>query len=672
MARIIFISPYLKGGKDAARLAHRTKYVATREGVELLKSDTAEMPPTKKQIEFIGRLVRSFPEAKELLEYEDYKTRPSRKSAGELIEQMWEQYVTAQDQRENFLDYVAHRPGVKSDGDHGLWDANGKVPILSKAVEEVASHQGIVWTPIVSLRREDAVRLGYDNVENWRALVNSVSSNLAKGYKIPLENLRWYAAMHEKEKHIHIHMVVFSKNPAEGYLTKDGIRSIKSAFASRVFKDELLHVYERKTEYRDTLQKSAEEQMKELIWRMENGTIQNKHLERLTAELASRLKNVSGKKVYGYLPPQVKRIVDQIVDEIAKDEKVAAAYSLWQDMQNEVCRTYTDTMPERLPLSRQKEFKTVRNMVIREALALSEQKTTFEDEAMPEEQEHPDEPSEYQPEPKWKPIVNPWATVRKAYDQSSRYRKAKHVLQDPNADKDEIKKAAEMLEALWNEGYKVAAYFLGKAYRDGIGLKMDEKKAEGWFLKLAEGGDEFAQYALGKLLLKQDRNTDAAIWLSWAADKGNQYAQYQMGKLYLSGDGVKKSTQDAVEQFSASADQNNQYAQYALGKLYLFGVEVPPDEKRAVEYLTKSAAQGNQYAQYLLDHRRDKSAASVGAAMLRMLHHMGGIFRENRVTDSTSRGLQIDKKRRRQLQEKRLAMGHKPDDHEEENIQIRL
>ena len=229
-----------------------------------------------------------------------------------------------------------------------------------------------------------------------------------------------------------------------------------------------------------------------------------------------------------------------------------------------------------------------------------------------------------------------------------------------------------MLEALWNEGYKVAAYFLGKAYRDGIGLKMDEKKAEGWFLKLAEGGDEFAQYALGKLLLKQDRNTDAAIWLSWAADKGNQYAQYQMGKLYLSGDGVKKSTQDAVEQFSASADQNNQYAQYALGKLYLFGVEVPPDEKRAVEYLTKSAAQGNQYAQYLLDHRRDKSAASVGAAMLRMLHHMGGIFRENRVTDSTSRGLQIDKKRRRQLQEKRLAMGHKPDDHEEENIQIRL
>ncbi len=179
MARIIFISPYLKGGKDAVRLAHRTKYVATREGVELLKSDTAELPPTKKQAEFIGRLVRSFPEAKELLEYEDYKTRPSRKSAGELIEQMWEQYVTAQDQRENFIDYVAHRPGVKSDGDHGLWDANGKVPVLSKAVDEVASHQGIVWTPIVSLRREDALRLGYDNVENWRALVNSVSSDLS-------------------------------------------------------------------------------------------------------------------------------------------------------------------------------------------------------------------------------------------------------------------------------------------------------------------------------------------------------------------------------------------------------------------------------------------------------------------------------------------------------------
>ena len=124
---------------------------------------------------------------------------------------------------------------------------------LSKAVSEVADHPGIVWTPVVSLRREDAERFGYTDVDNWRALVNSCAAEIAKGYRIPLEHLRWYAALHEKEKHVHIHMVVFSSNPKEGYLTKQGIRDIKSAFATRVFEQDLLHTYERKTEYRNAL-----------------------------------------------------------------------------------------------------------------------------------------------------------------------------------------------------------------------------------------------------------------------------------------------------------------------------------------------------------------------------------------------------------------------------------
>ena len=418
MARLIFISPYLKGGQGKTALSRRTNYIATRDGVERIKSDRGEQPAGKKQRTLILRLLEAYPQMMELGEYEDYLRAQTADTAADLIDRALEQFVTAEDQRENYLDYVAHRPGVQKEGDHGLWDRNGKVQNLSEAVEEVANHEGNVWTPVVSLRREDAERLGYTNAENWRALVNACSKEIADGYKIAPENLRWYAALHEKEKHVHIHLIVFSDNPKEGYLTKQGIRDIKSAFASRIFEQDLLQVYERKTEYRNELQRSAEREMAELIFEMETGTVRNKKLEQLTEELAQRLQNTKGRKVYGYLPPQVKRIVDAIVDELSRDKRVAAAYSLWQEMQDEVCRTYSVTLPERLPLSRQKEFKPVRNMVIREALKLSEEAHEIEeaepeDEAEPEKAEVPDTKETAAPD------TNPKAEQRQAHPSGS-------------------------------------------------------------------------------------------------------------------------------------------------------------------------------------------------------------------------------------------------------------
>ena len=327
-------------------------------------------PATKKQKAYIQRLLQAFPDARELLEYEDYLKNQTQESASEFIRQAREDFAVPMSQRENYLDYVSHRPGVELRGEHGLWTSGGKVENLAEAVREVAEHPGNVWTPVVAIRRQDAERLGYDNAENWRALVNACLCDIAKGYKIHPDHLRWYAAFHEKEKSVHIHMVVFSSDPKEGYLTPDGIRQVKSAFGRRIFRQDLLHIYEQKTEYRDALGRDAERTMAELITQMETGQLQNENLERLVLELAQRLHNTQGKKVYGYLPPKTKALVDAIVDELAKDERVAAAYNLWNQMREEVCRTYSEQLPERLPLSKQKEFKAVRNMVIREMLRL--------------------------------------------------------------------------------------------------------------------------------------------------------------------------------------------------------------------------------------------------------------------------------------------------------------
>ena len=274
------MSPYLKGGGGSStKMVNRMQYFATRPGVEVLREAPDDLPATKKQQTYIRRLLRSFPEAKELLEYEDYLKKPTQLSASEFIQQARENFVDPMSQRENYLDYVSHRPGVELRGEHGLWTSGGKVENLAQAVREVAEHTGNVWTPVVAIRRQDAERLGYDSAENWRALVSACLCDIAQGYKIHPDHLRWYAAFHRKERSVHIHMVIFSSDPKEGYLTKDGIRQVKSAFARRIFQQDLMHVYEQKTEYRSHLQQDAAEAMGELIRQMREGTLDNPQLE---------------------------------------------------------------------------------------------------------------------------------------------------------------------------------------------------------------------------------------------------------------------------------------------------------------------------------------------------------------------------------------------------------
>ena len=577
MSDLRFMSPYLKGGGDSARRANRIRYFATRPSVEVL-SDGGSQPTTKKQKAYIQRLLRAFPDARELLEYEDYLKNQTQESASEFIRQAREDFAVPMSQRENYLDYVSHRPGVELRGEHGLWTSGGKVENLSEAVREVAEHPGNVWTPVVAIRRQDAERLGYDNAENWRALVNASLCDIAKGYKIHPDHLRWYAAFHEKEKSVHIHMVVFSSDPKEGYLTPDGIRQVKSAFARRIFQQDLMHIYEQKTAYRNQLQQNAAEAMQELIRQMRDGSLENPQLEDQIEALARRLRTVRGKKVYGYLPPEVKLMVDGIVDVLAADEHVAKAYDLWNEMRESICRTYSEHLPERLPLSKQKEFKPVRNMVIREALLLVQQEEGIAEEPQRE------------------------------------------------ADLRHVQHAAE-------------------------------------------SGDPAAMCDLSDLLMKQRRSSEALYWLEQSARNGDPRGQYRLGVLYLKGEQVEKNLELAVRYLTASAECGNQYAQYTLGSLYRSGNGGSRDEALGREWLSRSAAQGNPYARHLL-HHPDQNWSIVAQSVTRLLYHMSRIFEDNCKTDVMHRGLQIDRKRRRQLRERRLALGHKPDDHENEEIRL--
>jgi hypothetical protein len=464
-------------------------------------------------------------------------------------------------------------------------NANGKVENLSKAIDEVAHHNGNVWTPVVALRRVDAERLGYMDAENWRALVCSCMGEMAEAYKIHPDHLRWYAAFHRKDKQVHIHLVVFSTDPKEGYLTKEGIRKIKSAFAREIYKQDLIQIYGKQTQARNTLQQDAASLMSRLIYDMDHGAVQNDRLAKHITELATQLETVSGKKVYGYLPKPVKQLVREIVDELSRDARVASAYELWQQMREEVCRTYNDKLPERLPLSEQKEFNAVRIMVIREALALSSPAFAFDDETMPDETE--EEASEENP-----PHASP-------YRQAEIYRSAKRVLADPDADSGDKAAARDELEKLWLKGYSMAAHQLGKLCRDGVTAAPNAAAAAKWFRLSAMAGNDCSAYALGKLLLSLG-DAEGLRWLRQSAERHNPFASYQLGKAYLTGSVAPRDADEAKRYLTAAAEAGNPYAQYALGKLLLLGQDAPRDTEEAVRWLTLSAGQGNAYGVSLI------------------------------------------------------------------------
>ena len=320
----------------------------------------------------VEQFLWEFPSSRALFEYEDFRAAQTRGSASEFITRAIEDNYEQIAKMENYVDYIANRPRVQKLGAHGLFTADDGPLVLSQVADEVAHHSGVVWLPIISLRREDAARLGYDSAESWRSLLTRQMPEMAKAMKIPLDQLRWYAAIHDEGNHPHVHMVCYSADGKSGFLSRQGIADIKSMLAKEIFQQDLISIYQRQTQRRDELTEDAGELMRQLVSEMQNGTLDNRRIGQLMAELAQRLQGRSGKKQYGYLPPSLKSLVDEIVAELEKDPRIAAAYDLWYREREEVLRTYKDDLPDRISLSQQKEFKRIKNIIIEEAARLGE------------------------------------------------------------------------------------------------------------------------------------------------------------------------------------------------------------------------------------------------------------------------------------------------------------
>lgn len=644
MARLIVKSPYIKcgGGQNASGYLN---YIATRERVEIVPDDR---PPTRKQEQLIQKLVKDFPDTKELLEYDDYKNAPTKANASSFITLALEQNWSRVQSTEGYAKYIATRPRAERLGSHGLFGDAGPVS-LDAAMDELSHYTGNVWTHIISLKREDAARLGYDNAAAWRTLLRAHRNDIAAAMSIDPKDFRWYAAFHNEGNHPHIHMMAWSAKSGQAYLDRNGIKKIKSVLTNEIFQQELLHLCEKKSTARDELVQQTRQAMLELAQRMRHGLCICPAAERGLWELSQKMNDVQGKKVYGYLPKPMKQLVDAVVDAMTELPVVNKCYQKWWELQCQLNDYYSEQQRQRPPLSQQREFRQIKNAVIREAEHIRQGRMSFEDAASAQEDEATDDRS-------------------MSYD----CWELRKIIADENMPLEERDRAAAELEQIARQGDPHAQYLMGLLFRDGGLLVPDAEQAKHW-LKLSAQELPDAQYALGKLYLSDDPNihdpAKGLYWLHQAADSGHEYAAYRLGKEYLAGENISRDTVKAAAYLRQAAEQSNPYAQYLLGKLYLMGEGVPKDKDAAQYWFSVAERNGHAYAGYFLDlmeQEKDLPSPNILLSATRLLHHMGNIFRDNAPHPAVPAGIHIDRKRLQRLREKKMALGHKWNDHEEQ------
>lgn len=629
LSQIIVTSRYLKSGTQKSKNKRRnyTKYIATRETVEVRDQNIMDRNDnaTKNQEQLLNDLLSDFPEAKKYLEYEDYTVNPTVENASELISTIIERNADVIGNRQNFVGYMAMRPGVQKRGSHGLFNEKDEPIILDRVANEIANHKGNVWSHVISLRREDAIRLGYDNSEAWRQLVMRHISDIAKNQKISLCNLKWYAAFHDTTHHPHIHLLVYSENTKEGFLTNEGINKIRSAFANDIFHDDLQSIYQEQTLSRDELKAVSKTEFESVVRKIQQGDFENPQLENFIRKLYSQLQNVKGKKVYGYLPQEVKETVNSIFSELAKDDNIRQLYEKWCSLECLKYKSYTQKEKELPPLVDNKVFQPVRNMIIRTVLDMNDFSKISEPEFLENsdgilenfseeiplqfdesEQSENDKVAfsdnddltaedfiwsgenavtvdtvDYQSQSKY---YLKWSTV---------YKEACKIIYNKQSKLEDFQKAEQLLLNESRSGNVLAIHDLGKLYStEKLGEKNDEKSFS------------FYREALHALTVIEP-NADSMLPYEPRYEGQNMksadmrsYVWYRIGKMHCYGLGTEQDYEKAFEWFLKSAQEGNKFAQYSLANLYYYGNGVEKDLSQAFWWYRKSSEQGQPYASY--------------------------------------------------------------------------
>ena len=641
-ARIIFKAHYLSG-KKSGHIENYIEYMGTRPGVEVFDDDGS--PATEKQKQLIEQLLEDCGKGmSESFEYEDYLLKPTKANASAAITACLDGLYGDTATKENYIDYIANRPRVEKLGEHGLFSQTDAPIDLRQTAEEVAHQGNNVWTNIISLNREDATTTGFDNASAWRDLLRSKVETIARNYKIPIRDFVWYAAFHNEGHHPHVHFVCYSKGK-DGFLTDKAIENIKSSLAHEIFRQEFSEIYSEQQLLRTNIKDEGTQLIDQLARNLASGAEKHEDKELLEniVNLKARLDTLTGKKQYGYLPKDAKALVDDILEKIAGHESIAKLYELWYEQKEELSKIYKSNLPSRLPLSENKEFTSIKNVIIREVDNLSlptenlslpniNIENIIEDRPLAEtnaenlegialfDDSEIDVFSDFEKDLLSLPetdffAMNTWESALPYPNNADA----------PFAFPDDMDAPPDIYEPFpstqpqdangkpyiaWSKNYKQARLYLF----GNNDVNRDFEKAFQLFTREATAGNALAMYDLGKmhadgLGIKVDAEKSTQ-WYSKAFQAFNSlettntkhatYLQYRIGKMYDAGLGTQQDYAKAAQWYTKAVKAEHKYAEYSLASLYARGNGVAQDLVKALDLYHRSADQNNPYACYEL------------------------------------------------------------------------
>ena len=593
-----------------SNIKNLVKYIAKRDGVEFTDESWRNKKVTEYQKKLIKQLIKDFPSAINSDEYKLYFEKQTRGFASDLITQTLDYNLDMVAKRENYVKYIAHRPGVETYGKHGLFsDVDNSVDNLEKIANEVADQNDNVHTFIISLSRDDACRLEYDNAEAWMSLIRENKMNFAKALSISYSNLKWYGAFHNESFHPHIHLIMYSKQQ-KAFITKESLEKLKMNLSRQIFADDRIEIYKKQNKIRSQMSQTVKNKIDLLISSINNKNFQNDNIEKTLIGLSKQFENYKGKAVYGYLPQSMKKKIDFIIEELENDKNIFELYNLWCEYNDEIIGMYQQTKSNYIPLSQNKIFKPLKNIIIKEALNICNNQITFDDVV-----DENDEPAEANVVDKFFYENNPGL-----YE----YQVSKKYL-DNNSENYDSKIGIETLKKSANMGCVHSLYLLGKYYMDGVFLKKDLNKAEKTFIK--------------------------------ADNMNNCYAQYRLSKIYFDSNGDLFNPQKGMEFLCKAASSGYKYALYQLGKIYYNGVFVEKDINKAIQYLMAAAEKDCECAEKLLEYINNNSKEWQSyTAILAVLNDLSKLFKKE-FDNKYKLFYHIDRKTLQKINEKKQSMG---------------
>ena len=561
------------------------QYVGTREGVVFNQDNGLNLPVTEKQTSFIQKLLDSCPDITNLIEYADYQEASTRANASALISAGAEMLLLQgefinQETAETLTRYVATRPGVSKSGEHGLFGYRENIN-LQEAAKELSGYEGRIWRHIVSLRREDADKLGYNTQQPWKLLIEAHLHELAEASGIKPENLRWYAGMHDEGHHPHIHLFVFSANPKEGYVTAKDIKKMESMYAKDIFREEMKPVYAQKTKYRDTLNQTARELLH--LDALQN-TTRDAPMGSLTpsdaASLMEKLRKLSdtlptkGRMFYKFMPPAIKQQIDKIaIDLLNSSPVLTELFEKWQETQKEIDKTYLEE-PEKRSFEKEPSFNVVKNAVIQAAIQcrseIPKEKTDEKFRELALAAMNGDTKAQYRygkelvrlgrgdEADTWLGLASAHGHIFASYElaalydsQGNKEMAAAFFGRTFDLTIDTIKNSDTAIDILYSDTPKKYDFeeellpdssyngkleeLIGKLLENGIGRKPNREQAKLFYEMAFHHGCDYLSVKLGRMAQEDKQPLSAAYWFMKASEKNIPAGQYALAQYLESG-----------------------------------------------------------------------------------------------------------------------------------------